>query len=77
MFPIAEVVFNLPLERSFHYLIPAALENSIQRGMRVLAPFGKRERIGFVVSLVSKSPIQQLKLIRRVIDRFRNIIAAV
>src|SRR3989338_4118668 len=65
---IAEVVFNLPLERSFHYLIPSKLQASLQSGMRVIAPFGPRERVGFVVARVARSPFPQLKPIRRIID---------
>lgn len=66
--PIAEVVFNLPLERAFHYAIPEEVQGSLQRGMRVLAPFGPRERIGFVLQRVDHSPVRELKSIRRVID---------
>ena len=65
---IAEVAFNLPLERTFHYLIPAALQGLLQPGMRVVAPFGPRERIGFVTRFVAESPIRQLKEIRRLVD---------
>ena len=66
--PIAEVVFNLPLERSFHYLIPSALREAVQPGMRVVAPFGPRERIGFIIQVLTESPIRELKTIRRLID---------
>ena len=65
---IAEVAFNLPLERTFHYLIPLDAEAMLQPGMRVAAPFGPRERIGFVLRRVAKSPIRELKSIRRVLD---------
>ncbi len=65
---IAEVVFNLPLEKSFHYLIPEAARDTLEPGMRVLAPFGPRERMGFVVERLERSPIRHLKAIRRVVD---------
>ncbi len=65
---IAEVVFNLPLERSFHYLIPSHLSGSLQPGMRVIVPFGSRELLGYVTRVVPSSPIRQLKTIRRLID---------
>ncbi|MBI3331199.1 MAG: primosomal protein N' [Candidatus Omnitrophica bacterium] len=65
---IAEVAFNLPLEKTFHYLIPPALQGSVEPGKRVAAPFGPRERIGFVLRLVAESPIRELKEIRRVLD---------
>ncbi len=65
---IAEVVFNLPLERAFHYLIPPSLEGALQPGMRVVAPFGPRERIGMCIQLLATSPIRALKPIRRILD---------
>ena len=65
---IAEVAFHLPVERTFHYLIPEPLEPTLQAGMRVLAPFGKRERIGIVVRLVTRSPVSSLKSLRRALD---------
>ncbi|MBI4003865.1 MAG: primosomal protein N' [Candidatus Omnitrophica bacterium] len=65
---IAEVAFNIPLERSFHYLIPSALEGMLAPGVRVLAPFGPRERMGFVLKVLSHSPIKELKAIRRAVD---------
>ncbi|PIQ84214.1 MAG: primosomal protein N' [Candidatus Omnitrophica bacterium CG11_big_fil_rev_8_21_14_0_20_63_9] len=66
--PIAEVVFNLPIERSFHYLIPEPLRDTLQPGMRVSVPFGPRQRIGLVTQCLARSPIRHLKPIRRVID---------
>ncbi len=66
--PIAEVAFNLPLERTFHYRIPPELQPAACPGVRVSAPFGPRERIGFIVRLLEHSPITQLKPIRRVLD---------
>ena len=67
-FPIAEVAFNIPLERTFHYLIPPTLQGTLQPGMRVAAPFGPRERIGFVLQVLPKSPVKELKTVRRLID---------
>ena len=65
---IADVVFNLPLEKSFHYLIPSSLEQALQPGMRVIAPFGPREQTGIVLRRLAESPLAQLKAIRRVLD---------
>ena len=65
---IAEVAFNLPLERTFHYLVPPSLWASTQPGVRVVVPFGHREFTGFVVRLPQTSPIQNLKALRRVLD---------
>lgn len=65
---IAEVAFNLPLERTFHYLIPAEWASAAQAGVRVIAPFGPRERIGCILRVLAESPIPQLKPVRRVLD---------
>jgi len=66
--PIAEVVFNIPLEKAFHYAVPGAIQDALKPGMRVAVPFGHRERIGFVTRMLSRSPIAKLKPIRRAID---------
>ncbi len=65
---IAEVAFNLPIEKTFHYLVPPTAEATLQPGMRVRAPFGPRERLGFVVKRLSESPVRELKTVRRVLD---------
>lgn len=65
---IAEVAFNLPLERTFHYLIPPDLSPALQPGMRVAVSFGPRKQIGFVVRRVSESRFPRLKAIERILD---------
>jgi primosomal protein N' (replication factor Y) len=50
---IADVVFDLPLDRAFSYLVPEALPVAV--GQRVSAPLGGRTRIGVVVALRSES----------------------
>ena len=37
----AAVVFNLPLETPYHYLVPDALRPLIQPGQRVEVPFAR------------------------------------
>lgn len=65
---IAEVAFNLPLEKTFHYSIPEDFKETLQAGMRVAVPFGRLKKQGFVVSLTDKSPFKELKSIQRIID---------
>ena len=65
---IAEVAFNLPLERTFHYQVPEAFQRALQPGMRALVPFGTRERMGMVIRLLARSPITSLKPLRRLLD---------
>jgi primosomal protein N' (replication factor Y) len=45
----AQVVFNLPIEGPFDYLIPSAWEKNIKPGMRVRVSFGRRRCLGYVV----------------------------
>lgn len=47
----AEVVFNLPIKEAFTYGIPAHFHGLVRKGLRVLAPFGRRQLTGYVVSL--------------------------
>ncbi len=46
---IADVVFDIPLDRAFSYLIPAGL--AVSRGQRVTAPLQGRGRVGVIVAL--------------------------
>lgn len=56
MKPAAEVVFPLPLRRSFLYRIPECLEPQAEVGRRVRAPFGRRVLTGCLVRLTSNIP---------------------
>ncbi|HPP30150.1 MAG TPA: primosomal protein N' [bacterium] len=47
---IVEVVFDIPVDKTFTYL-PAKFSESIQRGVRVRVPFGKQKITGIVVSV--------------------------
>jgi primosomal protein N' (replication factor Y) len=48
---IADVVFDLPLDRSFSYRVPPDLPSRITVGQRVRAPLQRRPRVGVVVAL--------------------------
>jgi primosomal protein N' (replication factor Y) len=63
----AEVVFNLPVRKSFTYELPADSPTLV--GFRVSAPFGKRRLTGLVVGeLEAPPPGVTVKEIARVID---------
>ena len=51
---LAEVVFNLPLQEPFTYIIPPQFQGNVRVGMRVLVPFGRRCITGYVVNLADK-----------------------
>lgn len=68
----AGVVFNLPLETPYHYLVPDALRGLIQPGQRVEAPFGtgNKPAIGFCVDVTTHPPTtKRLKSITAILDR--------
>jgi len=64
----AEVVFNLPVRKSFSYELPA--DAPAVTGVRVSAPFGKRKLTGLVVAEMDAPPagVRDIKAISRVID---------
>ena len=64
----AEVAFNLPLKKSFTYLLPEDMD--ALPGCRVAAPFGSRSLVGCVVALRDSPPagIADVKEVRRLID---------
>lgn len=65
---IAQVVFDLPLDGPFDYLVPSHLADKIAVGMRVKVSFGTKTRMGFVVALLSQSDIPKLKSIQALRD---------
>lgn len=62
---IADVVFDIPLDRAFSYLIPAGLV--VRRGQRVTAPLQGRGRIGVVVAL-REGEVAGLKALQRAVE---------
>ncbi|MCZ6645358.1 MAG: primosomal protein N' [SAR324 cluster bacterium] len=64
---IAEVALNLPLRRTFDYLIPSEHRERIASGCRVIVPFGNRLSSGIVVGLKDHSSLapERLKPLRQ------------
>ena len=66
-----DVVFDLPLEQSFTYRCDEKKEAA--PGKRVMAPFGKREILGYVTGGSDTPPAllsgEKIKTIRRVVDK--------
>jgi primosomal protein N' (replication factor Y) len=65
---ISQVVFDLPLDGPFDYLIPEHLASSVDVGRRVKVSFGAGAQIGFVVGLLAQSDVPQLKPIQSLCD---------
>ncbi len=61
---IAQVVFDLPLDGPFDYLIPEDLSGRITAGMRVKVSFSARTRLGYVVGLLTQSAVANIKTIQ-------------
>jgi primosomal protein N' (replication factor Y) len=66
----ADIVFDRPLDHAYTYHIPANLAASVQVGKRVLAPFGKGDRltVGYCVGVNEHGPDKGIKELARVID---------
>ena len=60
---IIRVALDTPLRRTFDYLRDADSPAGMA-GQRVLVPFGRREKIGFIVSIENQSEIDNAKLKR-------------
>ncbi len=68
---VAEVVFNLPLEKPYTYLIPDEFRELLQPGMRVKAALGRgnRQVAGYCVGVrQTGNPSRRLKPILEVLD---------
>jgi len=62
---IAKVIVDVqasPINQTFDYIIPDAYEPIIEKGMRVIIPFGPRKITGFVVDLDNESTLPEHKL---------------
>jgi primosomal protein N' (replication factor Y) len=65
---IVEVAVGLPVSKTFHYLIPERIRESIQAGMRVLVPFKGRKVTGFAIDFLDQPPKDLKEKLREVED---------
>jgi len=69
---IAVVALNLPLRKTFDYVVPPKLRGQVSIGARVRVPFGNRRSVlGYCVELKESSsvPDSKLKPLNRCMDR--------
>jgi primosomal protein N' (replication factor Y) len=66
---IARVTLEIALRKEFDYSIPAEFAPQIEIGSRVKVPFGPREVLGVVTSLIEESTHTNLRPILKVIGR--------
>jgi primosomal protein N' (replication factor Y) len=64
----AQVVFNLPLDRSYTYSVPDELKEYLQPGVRVAVQLRKHLSTGYVVGTSSEAPNVEIKPIRDILD---------
>ncbi len=66
----ANIVFPIPVDRCFSYLLPEELRGKAKVGMRALAPFGKgdRETEGVIVELLEEPQVQDVKEVMDILD---------
>ena len=62
------IVFPIPVDRAFSYLVPEELREKARVGVRVLAPFGNREMEGVIVGLPEKPEVEKLKEVMDILD---------
>lgn len=68
---VASVIVDVPArqtDQAYDYLIPDDWLGTIQRGMRVIVPFGPRNIQGFVVDIKNDSSIEKLREIIEPMD---------
>ncbi|MDI6453403.1 replication restart helicase PriA [Peloplasma aerotolerans] len=71
----AKVIIDIKHEdvnRFFDYIIPQKYEDFLERGMRVLVPFGKQTRMGYVTEIITES-LDATKEILEVLDVIPSI----
>lgn len=62
------IVFPIPVDKPFSYLLPEEFRGKARVGMRALAPFGNREMEGVIVELPEKPDVQELKEVIDILD---------
>ncbi len=65
----ASVIIKLPIDKPFSYRIPKNLERDIAIGKRVWVPFGPRKVVGYIVDIMEKADIDDVKPIESIVDR--------
>jgi len=67
--PYAKIVFGLPLEGPFDYLIPGNCKTGLKPGMRVSVEFGFKKMVGYVTGVSATTKIKKVKPLLEVIDQ--------
>jgi len=65
---LANVSLPLPFDRLFTYTIPPELAETAVPGARVMVPFGKKYKIGYIVEKPESTTLTTLKPVKDVLD---------
>ncbi len=65
---LVRVALPLPLDQTFTYRVPEALEEDISRGSRVVVPFGRRVETGVVVDRGDEADAERVRDLLDVLD---------
>jgi primosomal protein N' (replication factor Y) (superfamily II helicase) len=65
---LVEVAVPLPLQDTYVYSVPEALQTRLERGARVRVPFGRRRLVGYVVGFPEATDVAALKPVDAVLD---------
>ncbi|MFA6449958.1 MAG: primosomal protein N' [bacterium] len=63
----------VPVEKTFDYVVPENLRESVTIGSMVLVPFGKRRIFGMVVRISDVKPDRALKPVEGIVDDFKTM----
>ncbi len=63
-----DLALPVAVNQLFTYSVPPELENYAQLGVRALAPFGRKQIIGFIVNIKTTTNITQIKPIIDILD---------
>ena len=63
------VALPLPVFRTFTYAVPEGEQEKVRPGARVLVPFGRKERIGWIDQIVPEPDLRKIREVHGVLDR--------
>jgi primosomal protein N' (replication factor Y) len=63
-----DLAIPVSVDTLFTYIVPTELQNAVTRGVRVLAPFGRKTVIGIIVNVRDTTSVKNLRAIYDVLD---------
>ena len=69
----AQVALPLPISQTFSYAVPDELRARVQPGARVLVPFGRGEKIGWIDRLADAAEVEKVRPLHGVLDELPSV----